>query len=70
MKRYILIICLLVIIAFGNSCAIPAIVRARQDMENSKKTYKTCLQQNLDDPSKCEVLRMIYEADIKAYQAL
>lgn len=34
--------------------------------ESSKAAYQRCLEQNPDDPSKCEALRQAYEADLRA----
>ncbi len=68
MNNQLLAIILIVIIAFSNSCGIAAKVRARNDMEDSKAAYKRCLQQNPDDPSKCEALKRAFEADLKAYR--
>jgi hypothetical protein len=68
MRRLSLIACLVVVLAVCGGCGIAAKVRARDDMESSKATYKRCLELNADDPNKCEALRRVYEADIKAYR--
>ena len=68
MNKLLLAIILIVIIAFSNSCGLAVIARARNDMEDSKAAYKRCLQQNPDDPSKCEALKRAFEADLKAYR--
>ena len=68
MNEKLLAIILMIALAFTNSCGIAAKVRARDDMEVSKAAYKRCLEQNPDDPSKCEALRRAYEADLKAYR--
>ena len=69
MNRRMLAICLLLTMAFSISCGVAARVKARNEMEDSKMAYKACLQQNLDDPSKCEALKRAYDADLKAYRA-
>ena len=51
-------------------CLDVARVKASKDLEDSKAAYKKCLEQNPDDPSKCDVLKKIYEADLEAYNAL
>lgn len=61
-------IILVISVALSNGCGIAAKVRARDDMEISKAAYKRCLEQNPDNPSKCEALKRAYEADLKAYR--
>ena len=68
MVKALLIIILMVAMSFSNGCGITAKVRARDDMEASKAAYKRCLEQNPDNPSKCESLKRAYEADLKAYR--
>jgi hypothetical protein len=41
---------------------------ARNAMEASKAAYERCLEQNPGDHSKCESLKRIYEANLKAYR--
>jgi hypothetical protein len=60
----------LIIAIVASACAISARVRARQEMEASKASYKSCLSKNPSDPSQCEGLRQAYEADLESYKAL
>ena len=60
---------IIVVSLIVSGCAVAAKVRAREDMEMSKTAYKKCLELHPDDLSKCEALRMAYEADLKAYRA-
>ncbi len=55
------------ILFFG--CGIAANIRARNDVENSKAEYKTCLKQHPDDLSKCDALKKAYEADLQYWRA-
>lgn len=49
-------------------CALAAKIRARDDMEASKVDYKNCLRANSETPQKCDSLKAMYEADLKAYR--
>jgi hypothetical protein len=40
---------------------------AKDTMEASKAAYERCLEQHSSDYPKCESLKRIYEADVKAY---
>ena len=68
MKKILGLLLILGITLASGSCGVAAKVRSRNDMEDSKAAYKRCLQQNPDDLSKCEALRKVYEADLKAYR--
>jgi hypothetical protein len=37
-------------------------------LESSKTAYMRCLEQNPDDPSRCDALRQAYEADMRVFQ--
>lgn len=51
-------------------CGVAAKVQARNDMMESKAEYTSCLKSSqTNDPSMCENLRRIYEADLAAYNA-
>lgn len=41
---------------------------AKDSMEASKTAYERCLEQHPSDYPKCESLKKIYEADLKAYR--
>jgi hypothetical protein len=62
-----LAVVLLALAACG--CAGMAIIRARNDLEQSKAQYKDCLQHYADAVERCEGVRRSYEADLKVYQA-
>lgn len=68
MLKLISFVILIISVTFANGCGIAAKVRARDDMEASKAAYKRCLEQNPNDPSKCEGLKRAFEADLKAYR--
>ena len=53
-----------------NSCATEDQVRAKTAMEASRAAYEKCREQNPADPSKCESLKRVYEADAMAYREL
>jgi hypothetical protein len=55
-------------LALAAGCETTAAAKARENMENSRAAYERCLQQHLDDPSKCEIFKRAYEADLKAYR--
>ena len=59
---------LIIILVLGSGCGVVAMDRIGREMELSKATYKKCLEQNQNDPSKCEALRRAYEADLQAYR--
>jgi hypothetical protein len=40
---------------------------AKDSMEASKAAYERCLEQHPSDYPKCESLKKIYEAELKAY---
>ena len=63
-----LFVVLAVALALTSGCGVASKVNARNDMEASKMAYKRCLEQNPNDPSKCEALRRAYEADMQAYR--
>ena len=50
-------------------CGVVAKVQTRNDMMESKAEYTNCLKQQADDPSKCENLKRIYQANLAAYNA-
>jgi hypothetical protein len=68
MRKKLPAIILVVALAVANSCGTTAKARAKEDMENSKAAYERCLQQNLDDPSKCEIFKRAYEVDLETYR--
>lgn len=68
MNQRLAAIFLVVALALANGCETTAQIQARQNMENSKAAYERCLQQNLGDPSKCEIFKRRYEADLKTYR--
>jgi hypothetical protein len=68
MKIWLTALILVVALAFAAGCGTTGKARAREDMENSKAAYERCLQQNLDDPSKCEIFKRAYEADRETYR--
>ena len=41
-----------------------------RDMAASKEDYKRCLRQNPDKMQRCDALRAVYEADLRAYRAI
>jgi hypothetical protein len=41
---------------------------AKDSMDASKAAYERCLEQHPSDYPKCESLKKIYEADLKAYR--
>jgi hypothetical protein len=53
-----------------NSCATEEQVRAKNAMEASRAAYDRCREQHPADPSKCESLKRVYEADAMAYREL
>ena len=59
----------LIFAAALNGCGIAAKVRARDEMEQSKATYKQCLIQHPQDPSQCEAARRVFETDMAVYRA-
>ena len=61
-------ICLLVALFVISGCGVVAMVQSNSDLKDSKAAYKRCLEQNQDDPSKCEALKRAYHADLKEYQ--
>ncbi len=50
-------------------CGVAAKVNARNDMEQSKSAYKTCLVQNAGDIGRCHGYKLAYDADMRAYRA-
>lgn len=68
MNHRLAAIILIVALALANGCETTAQARARQNMENSKAAYERCLQQNLGDPSKCEIFKRLYESDLEVYR--
>jgi hypothetical protein len=67
MGKYSVIFILLATQIFCNGCGTGDNLRARNAMETSKAAYQRCLEQNPSDPSKCESLKRVYEADLDAY---
>ena len=59
----------LIITIVALSIAGCAIARAREQMEASKAAYTECLKRE-SDLSKCEGLKRVYEADLKAFRAV
>jgi hypothetical protein len=60
-----------IIINYSNDCFGLCHNKHSQDKNrygNSKAVYERCLEQNSNDPSKCEALKRAYEADLKAYR--
>jgi hypothetical protein len=53
-----------------SGCGIATINQARDDMEASKVTFKTCLERNSQSVANCEAQRLSYEADVQAFSAL
>ncbi|MDD2901204.1 MAG: hypothetical protein PHU44_02075 [Syntrophales bacterium] len=68
MNTRLAVFMLIVALAFANGCETTAQAKAKQDLENSKAAYERCLQQNLGDPSKCEIFKRLYEADLEVYR--
>ena len=68
MNTRLTVIMLVLALAFANGCETTAKAKARQDLENSQAAYERCLQQNLGDPSQCEIFKRRYEADLEAYR--
>ena len=68
MKKGLLALILAVVLAGATSCGTTAKGRARNEMDNSKAAYEKCLQQNPDDPSRCEALKRAYEVDLEIYR--
>jgi hypothetical protein len=66
MGKYSLMFIFIATLIFVNGCGTGD--RARNAMEASKAAYERCLEQNPGDNSKCESLKRIYEADLKAYR--
>jgi hypothetical protein len=42
--------------------------RLSSGLESSKAAYMRCLEQNPDDPSRCDALRQAYEADVRVFR--
>jgi hypothetical protein len=55
---------LLLVIALLNGCGAANL--SLSGFESSKAAYMRCLEQNPDEPSKCESFRQAYEADVRA----
>jgi|AntAceMinimDraft_16_1070373.scaffolds.fasta_scaffold04618_10 hypothetical protein len=69
--RAVSILTVLIAIFAVTGCGINgARRRAASDIEVSKKDYKDCIRQNPGNPSECETLRLLYEADLEAVQAI
>ena len=68
MKIWLTALILAIALAFTIGCETTEKARAREDMENSRAAYERCLQQFLEDPSKCEALKRAYEADLYTYR--
>ena len=64
----LLLLCL--IFALSLISCNPALNTAATDMESSKEAYKSCLEQNQADTSKCDTLRTIYEVDVQNYKVI
>jgi membrane-bound lytic murein transglycosylase len=69
MNKLLVAIVLSATLALTYCCASAQQVRAKNAMLASMAAYERCLQQNPADPSKCEALKRVYEADYQAYQA-
>ena len=68
MNQRLAAVILMAALAWVSGCETTAQARARQDMENSRAAYERCLQQNLGDPSKCEIFKRRYEVDLEIYR--
>jgi len=68
MNKLLLALMLIAAMALMNSCGTGDQVRAKNAMLTSMAAYARCLEQNPDDPSKCEALKRAYEADRRAYE--
>lgn len=66
MGKYLLVFIFIATLILINGCGTGD--WARNAMEASKAAYERCLEQNPGDHSKCESLKKIYEADLKAYR--
>jgi hypothetical protein len=42
----------------------------RNDMQDSKELYKTCLANNPGNPNACETERLVFQADVDAYSSV
>lgn len=58
------------VFALGIVGCNPALKRAASDMESSKEAYKSCLQENQTDTSRCDTLKTIYQVDIHSYKVI
>jgi hypothetical protein len=68
MNKILWAIMLIAALGFTNSCGTGDQARAQNAMLTSMAAYARCLEQNPDDPSKCEALKRAYEADCRAYE--
>jgi hypothetical protein len=66
MHSKIMAIGLLFVMAFLSGCGAASI--GLRGFDSSKAAYMRCLEQNPDDPSKCDALRQSYEADLRAFR--
>jgi len=64
------LVLLCVIFALSLISCNPALKRAATDMESSKEAYKSCLEQNQEDTSRCDTLRTVYEVDVQSYKVI
>lgn len=51
-----------------SACGIADHIKAREQMEKSEDAYRNCISENLNDPSKCDPLKAIYERDKVAFE--
>jgi hypothetical protein len=52
-----------------SGCGVVAKIDARQEAQQSRAAYKTCLYAHPSNPRECEGLRLAHEADAHAYRA-
>jgi hypothetical protein len=45
-------------------------VTLRNDMQNSKIAYKSCLESNPGNSKACETQRLMFQADVDAYSSI
>jgi hypothetical protein len=67
MHRKIMALGLLWVMASLNGCGAANL--GLRGLDSSKAAYMRCLEQNPEDPSKCDALRQAYEADLRAFHA-
>ena len=66
MRKRIIALGLLGVMASLNGCGAANI--GLRGLDSSKSAYMRCLEQNPDDPSRCDAFRQAYEADLRAFR--